>query len=54
MELCLAHTYPEIIYLLNANTKAVPAQLNSSLDSVNFSNVIDEHNLQNQILMIFK
>jgi hypothetical protein len=42
------------MYLLNANTKAVPAQLKISLDSVNFSNGIDEHNLQKQILMIFK
>ena len=42
------------IYLFNENTKAVSAQLKSSLDSVNFSNGIDELNLQNQILMIFK
>jgi hypothetical protein len=41
------------IYLLNAITKAVPAQLKSSLDSVNCLSGIDEHNLQNQILMIF-
>ena len=42
------------IYLFNENKKAVPAQLKSSLDSVNFSNGIDEHTLQNQIVIIFK